>query len=211
MKLKLKAPISTSIAIAVGLIVIIGYFIDVPIYITLRELLLHCAIILAALALIIGIFNLIYVHIHKISSQSKGDVYSMILLISLILTVIITLVFSPTGEMPIWLFNYIVIPAEASLLALLAAILIYFCIRLFKRGVTLFSVIFVFTVLIILMGTVSLTGFQIPGLSGPNGIGALLVRIPSVGGARGILIGVALGAIATGIRVILGADRPYNG
>jgi len=113
--------------------------------------------------------------------------------------------------MPIWLFNYIVIPAEASLLALLAAILIYFCIRLFKRGVTLFSVIFVFTVLIILMGTVSLTGFQIPGLSGPNGIGALLVRIPSVGGARGILIGVALGAIATGIRVILGADRPYNG
>jgi len=147
MKLKLKAPISTSIAIAVGLIVIIGYFIDVPIFITLREVLLHWAIILAALALVIGIFNLIYVHIHKISSQSKGDVYSMILLISLILTVIITLVFSPTGEMPIWLFNYIVIPAEASLLALLAAILIYFCIRLFKRGVTLFSVIFVFTVL----------------------------------------------------------------
>jgi hypothetical protein len=28
---------------------------------------------------------------------------------------------------------------------------------------------------------------------------------------RGILIGVALGALTTGLRVLFGADRPYGG
>jgi len=32
-----------------------------------------------------------------------------------------------------------------------------------------------------------------------------------VAGARGILLGVALGSIVTGIRVLIGSDRPYNG
>jgi hypothetical protein len=29
-------------------------------------------------------------------------------------------------------------------------------------------------------------------------------------GARGILLGVALGTVATGLRVLLGIDRPYS-
>lgn len=31
-----------------------------------------------------------------------------------------------------------------------------------------------------------------------------------VAGARGILLGIALGSLATGIRILIGADRPYN-
>ena len=31
------------------------------------------------------------------------------------------------------------------------------------------------------------------------------------GGARGIIIGVALGVITTGLRIFFGADRPYGG
>jgi len=32
-----------------------------------------------------------------------------------------------------------------------------------------------------------------------------------IAGARGILIGVALGSLTTGLRVLLGSDRPYSG
>jgi len=32
-----------------------------------------------------------------------------------------------------------------------------------------------------------------------------------LGGARGILIGVALGSLLTGLRVLFGFDRPYGG
>jgi hypothetical protein len=37
-----------------------------------------------------------------------------------------------------------------------------------------------------------------------------LVNTWAVAGARGILLGVALGAIATGLRILLGSDRPYS-
>jgi hypothetical protein len=39
---------------------------------------------------------------------------------------------------------------------------------------------------------------------------AEIVQVLAVGGARGILIGVALGAIVTGLRVLLAAERPYG-
>ena len=35
------------------------------------------------------------------------------------------------------------------------------------------------------------------------------MNVPVLAGVRGILLGTALGTIATGLRIILGADRPY--
>jgi hypothetical protein len=36
-----------------------------------------------------------------------------------------------------------------------------------------------------------------------------ILNVPTLAGVRGILLGVALGTIATGLRILLGADRPY--
>jgi len=52
---------------------------------------------------------------------------------------------------------------------------------------------------------------ELPGLYGPQSLPSLLAGIPAVAGARGILFGVALGTVATGLRVLMGADRPYGG
>ncbi len=38
---------------------------------------------------------------------------------------------------------------------------------------------------------------------------AWVLEVPGTAGARGILLGVALGAIATAFRILLGMDRPY--
>ncbi len=32
-----------------------------------------------------------------------------------------------------------------------------------------------------------------------------------IAGARGILLGIALGGLTTGLRILMGADRPYSG
>jgi len=32
-----------------------------------------------------------------------------------------------------------------------------------------------------------------------------------VAGARGMLLGIALGSLATGIRILIGSEKPYNG
>jgi hypothetical protein len=36
-----------------------------------------------------------------------------------------------------------------------------------------------------------------------------ILTVGSLGGARGILLGVALGTIVVGVRLLLGIDRPY--
>jgi hypothetical protein len=102
-------------------------------------------------------------------------------------------------------------PVEQSLMAILVVVLIYSIARMFKDRYNLISIVFIATVLVMLILAVPWFGVAIPGLHGPSGIRSLIAEIPAVAGARGILIGIGLGTIATGLRVLIGADRPYGG
>jgi len=207
-KWSLKAPIFASIAIGTGIVILLGYFIKIPFLLNLRAAFLQWALILTSVAVFVGVLNLIRIHFHKIKSGEKGNIYSLVLLISFVLVFLIAMVFGPTDIWSLWLFNYILLPIESSLLALLAVILVYTAARQFYRRSNLFTLIFTGTTVFILISTFALPGFEIPGLSD---LRILISQVISVAGARGILLGVALGTIATGIRILLGADRPYGG
>lgn len=207
----MKFPFSAAVAIAFGLIVLLGYFIAVPLLTTLRDVFIHWVLIMAATALLVGLGNLITVHWRKVTTRSSGGFYSLIMLISLAVTLVVVGFFGPTGTWSMWLFNYVQVPLEASLMALLSVVLALAAIRLLRRRINLFSLIFLGTVLIVLLGTAPLLGVQIPGLHGPDGLRSLIAQIPATAGARGILLGVALGTIATGLRILIAADRPYEG
>ena len=95
-------------------------------------------------------------------------------------------------------------------MALLAVTLTYASIHLLKRRFNLLSVIFLVTALLILLGTAPLPFLGvIPGLS--DWVRPFITRVMAAAGARGILIGVALGTLTTGLRILFGADRPYGG
>lgn len=205
---RLRTSISVSIAIAVGLIVLLGYFIDIPVLINLRVIFLQWAVILAAIALIVGVLNLANVHWKKINSSQPGGFYSTFLILALLATAVAVAIFRPTGSWSMWIFNNIQVPIESSLMALLAVILAYASARMLSRQINLFSIVFIVTALVVLLGTASLPFMDFPGLSE---LRAWIERIPAVAGSRGILLGVALGTIATGLRVLMGADRPYGG
>jgi len=190
---------------------LLGYFIPLPILVSLRLIFLRWAVILSAVALIVGVGNLAQVHWRKVTGGHSEALYSAILLLSMAATLVIAGWQGPTGFGSLWIFNYIQVPVETSLMALLAVILAYASARLFQRRLTLFAVIFAVTALIVLLGTAPLLETNIPGLQGPDGLRALIVQIPAVAGARGVLLGVALGIIATGLRVLIGAERPYGG
>lgn len=202
----MRAPVSTAIAIAVGLIVLLGYFLPVDQITTLRVILLDWGVILAAVALLIGIGNLIYVHQQKVAQASS--IYSMVLLVALVLTLAVVGWFGPTHSNSMWIFNYIQVPIESSLLAILAVLLAYALARLLRRRTDAFSLVFVATTVIILISTAPLLGVEMPGL---GDLRTWITQVPAVAGARGILLGIALGIIATGIRILIGADRPYGG
>ena len=62
MKLSLSTALLGGIAIVSGVIVLLGYFIDLPGLRDIRLLLVDWAVILAAVALLVGVLNLVTVH-----------------------------------------------------------------------------------------------------------------------------------------------------
>jgi len=205
----MKAPVSTAIAIAVGILILLGYFIPIAALLSLRVVLVQWAIILASFALLVGISNLARVHWAKLRQGGINAVYSAILLLSLLATLIVVGFFGPTNAWSVWIFNNIQLPIESSLMALLAVVLLLAGARLFSRRLDLFSIVFIVTGVIVLLGTTPF--FFVGDIPGLNILRTFIAQVPAVAGARGIIIGVALGTIVTGVRILLGADRPYSG
>lgn len=208
MKFSLKTPLLAVIAIGSGLIVLLGYFVTLPGLTDLRNLLLEWAVLLFAVALWVGVINLARVHWGKIRGRQPGAVYSLILLLTLLLTLLVVGLFGPDSKASVWIFDWIVMPVEASLMALLAVALVYMAARMFSRRLDIYTLIFVGTILFLMFSVFSLPGLQVPGL---RELRSWFVHVWSLAGARGILLGVALGTIATGLRILMGGDRPYGG
>lgn len=206
----MKSPfsiINAIIAISTGLVVLVGYF--VPLFAGIRDLLLQWAVILAAFALLVGVANLLLVHLKKMGTVKKGSIYSLVLWITFILTVVVVTLNGPDGRWSVFLFNSFQVPVEGTLMALLAITLAVASMRLLHRRAGLFSYVFIGSALLVLLGTAPLYGVgEIPFLSH---VRTWMTGVLSVAGARGILLGVALGTVATGIRVLMGVDRPYGG
>lgn len=199
--------VAVILAVLSGLIVLAGYFI--PALAGIQVILLSWTIILAGTATVVGVFNLISVHGNKITHREKGGVYSALLLLSLFATFIFGIGLGPHNPNMQMLVNAIIVPVESTLMALLAVTLLYAGIRLLRRRTNLMSVIFLLTAALMLFASATLPFGEISPLN--NWIRPWVQQVLALGGTRGILIGVALGALTTGLRVLFGADRPYGG
>ncbi len=195
------------IAITAGVIVLLGYFISD--FSALKILIMQVAVLLAGFAVLIGVGNLISVHFQKISRHQPGAIYSLVLLVFFLMTFVLVLVgyFSPYLKQFVdVLLNGIMVPAEISLMAILSVTLLYASVRMLRWRIDLKTILFLVTAQLVLasIGPWPMIG-QIPFLGG------LIIQVLAAGGARGILIGVALGTLTTGLRILFGADRPYGG
>jgi hypothetical protein len=200
----------TAVAMAFGGVVLAGYFVEWQTLLELRLLFMRWAILLSATALLLGILNLLAAHMHKVTQQESGWPYSALLIIILLGTLVLGLLFGPDNRVVLSLFEYIQLPVETTLMALLAVSLAVAGVRMVARRRDVYSLIFVGTALLVLLGTA-------PWPFGGGGLTAYfgwlrnwLAQVWAAGAARGIVLGIALGAVATGLRVLLGADRPYG-
>jgi len=190
--------------------VLAGYFVQWDVLANLRLLFMRWAILLSAAALLLGILNLLAAHMHKVTQQERGWPYSALLIIILLGTLVLGLVFGADNAVVLSLFEYVQLPVESTLMALLAVSLAVAGVRLVARRRDVYSLVFIATALLVLLGTAPWP-FGGGGLT--NYFGWLrnwLAQVWAAGAARGIVLGIALGAAATGLRVLLGADRPYG-
>lgn len=198
-----------AIAIGTGLVVLLGYFFENSTLGLVRVAIVQWAVILAGAAVFVGVVNLISVHMNKILKKDKERVYSLFLISALLLTLTYGLILSPNDPVMVNIFNAVILPVEASLMAIMAITLIYAAIRLLRRRNDLMTIIFLLVAVVVMIGAAPWPFFQLPlvgDLFRPK-----IINILSTSGARGILIGVALGTLMTGLRVLMGTDRPYGG
>ena len=93
-------------------------------------------------------------------------------------------------------------------MAILAVTLIYASIRLLRRRVDVMSIVFLVVAVIFLIAVIPAPSSAI------NAVQEFMLQVSGMfsrGGTRGLLIGIALGTLLTGLRVLFGVDRPYGG
>ncbi|MEN4011956.1 MAG: hypothetical protein AB1453_12160 [Chloroflexota bacterium] len=205
----MRAPLSTAIAISVGIIVLAGAFLPVPILQPVRQTLLSWAIPVAAAAGLVAIVNLLGVHWRKLNNPRERDNYSIILLLGFIAAFAAGILLGPSDPNFQKIVTHIQFPVEASLMGVLTVSLTYASIRMFQRRIGWLAILFAGSTVVFL---IVLSGFLSIGESIPlvKDLLAVLNTLP-VAGARGILLGIALGSLTTGLRILIGADRPYSG
>jgi hypothetical protein len=167
--------------------------------------LISWAAIVIAFALLLGLFNVISVHWNRVRARKSGSIFSVVLLLSLIGTLIIGYS-GPASENGQFIFEFILKPLEATFFALLAIFIATAAFRAFRiRNLETFF--FVLFALIVLLGQVPVSIYIWPELPV---VKDWILNVPTLAGVRGILLGVALGTIATGLRVLIGIERPYT-
>jgi hypothetical protein len=111
------------------------------------------------------------------------------------------------GRFRTWIYDYVFAPCNATMFALLAFFVASAAFRAFRaRNVE--SALLLGSAIVILLARAPIgraLWSSLPDLA------QWILDIPSNGSRRAILMGAAVGAIATGLRVILGLERSHLG
>lgn len=206
MGLGMKRSIPMAIAIAIGSLMLVDFFFDESHINALGSFFVDSAVIIVAFALLLGLVNVLIVHLRRIVQREEGWMYSIGLL-AIAAVVLVAGIPGPDGRLVRWIFDNVQLPLQAATFSLLA----FFVATAAYRGFRLRrpeSLAFMLAAIVVLLGQVPVGRYL------SNLVPAAkdwLLAVPSTAGARGIIIGVALGTIATGVRVLMGLDRPYGG
>jgi hypothetical protein len=198
----IRSTLPLALAIVFGLVTLLGLLLVPEVGATLTG----WASLLAAVALLIGILNLLTIHSRRVL---QGNFYSVILLFGM--AAVIALGISDglglTGNGVQTIFELIQAPLEAAMASLLAFFLLFSGFRMLQRKRSWWSLLFIVTVIIMFLARTPL----------PEVLSNLFIKVGDVvsqiiinPGIRGILIGVSLGIIAVSIRILTGSERPYD-
>jgi hypothetical protein len=183
------------------------------------QIIVQLVTVVGAIALIIGVLNLLGVHLRKLSGGTASAVYSVITIVTLLALLALYVLErlgvlklrAAAGASPpdsplisLTLMDAVQVVVESALAGLLFFFLIFAAYRLMRRRVTAWGVLFVGTLVIVLMGYTAQTDTFLSRLRD------WLLHVPVGAGIRGLLIGVAIGTVVVGARVLIGQDRTFR-
>jgi hypothetical protein len=193
-----------------GLITLVSFFgFLVPGVANLRVPLVNIAVIVAGMAVVMGFVHLLYTHSLRLRRRQSAA-YSLVLIVIAIVTFVILLLdrASPDRTMTRFIFDDLIVPLQSALGALLAVFLALAAVRMLRHRRGWGAIWFLLAALVVLITQIPLTalGGVADFLAGVRN----LVDAATTGGLRGLLLGVALGTIATAFRVLFFIDRTQS-
>jgi len=180
------------------------------------QMLVQIVTVVGALAVILGVLNLLTVHGRKLGAF-PGVLYSGLMLLTFIavlglhiaeklgVKIVNTGQTVPGPNDSLTLADAIQVSVESALAGILFIFLVYAASRLLRRRVTVWSILFLASMIIVLLGYLPVTRFEFLA-----NLRDWLLRVPVEAGMRGLLIGVGIGTVIVGIRVLIGQDRTFR-
>jgi len=206
---------------AIGLFMILSFFVPHHFVSVPADFLQACAVIVVAFGYVLGGANVLRVNLEGISRRESGWPFKIVLVVSLVATVVIGIVdgarhggsFPVEGTASKWIYDAFYASMGATMFALLAFFIASAAFRAFRIR-TVEAGLLAVAALIVMLGRVPLGDVATSWLPEPMRLGTLqqwIMDVPQNASKRAILIGAALGVMATGLRVILGIERSYLG
>ncbi|MCK4352637.1 hypothetical protein KAW65_04435 [candidate division WOR-3 bacterium] len=208
----MRREVPLAITFITGFLLIIGFFIPHDPIGGLQSMFLQWYAIIAGFTMVLGLMTLTRIHTRRIVKRTQGFGYSVILIGAMLGTLVVGFYSGikykglfELGTPFMWYYNNILVPLSATMFSLLAFFIASAAYRAF-RARTIEATLLLIAGVLVMIGRVpvgNLIWNKLPIIA------EWIMNIPQLAAKRGILIGVALGMIATSLRIILGIERTY--
>ena len=189
------------IASVSGILFLVALFFQ-PVTSSYLNVVLNWAIVLTAITLLVAISNLVITHLRYIAVGRRGFLFSLVFIAAFAATFVFGILRGSDDTQYLRWIKAIQVPLETALLGLLALVMMSAAIKIFRvRGWSILTVSFGLSALLFLF--LNLGFFPIAQNSTLFVVVTALQKLPVVG-ARGLLIGAALGAVIAALRVLFG-------
>jgi len=205
----MKKEIPLMITFVLGVWMILEYFFhSIPWVAQLTETLTNGGMVIASFTYILGVLNIVIVNVNKIK-HGQDVVHKYTLLAGFILMILVGFIWGTDEGLPFqWMYNTVYVPLQATMFSLLAFYIASAAFRAF-RARSVEATLLLAAATLVMLGRVPV-GEEYVWSRLPD-ISTWIMDFPNMAGKRAILIGAALGAISTGLRVIIGMERSYMG
>ena len=191
-----------------GAFFIADYFIPHTGFSNIAERINGWTIIVIAFSYILGVANVARINLDQIQKGSKDKFYKIVLLVCLFFMSMVGMVWGiKDGSVFDWFFLNVYYPMQSTMFALLAFYIASAAFRAFRiRSIQ--AALLAITAVFVMIGRVPIGEAIWKDFSN---FSEWIMNVPQLAGKRAILIGAALGAISTGLKVIAGLERTHLG
>jgi hypothetical protein len=204
----MQRTIPLAICFIMGIFMMVQFFVPHPFSVAFYEVILKWILLIGVFALILGVGSLTIYHTTKIRRKVTGWTFSIVTIVALVVTAVIGL-FGGVGRGS-WLqviFQNIFVPVNSTMFSILAFYMASAAYRAF-RARTKEATILLIAAFIVMLGMVPIGAAiskRLPELA------EWILTVPNTAAKRGIIFGIALGSIATSLKIILGIERGWLG